>query len=394
MAAKQDYYEMLGVSRTASDAELKKAYRKLAKKYHPDVKPGDKAAEEKFKELSEAYAVLSDPSKRKTYDQFGHSAFEQGGGGPGGFQGGGFSGGFQGGVDIDDIFGSFFGGGGSMDFGDIFGGGGRRTRPKARRGADLQMRMTITLEEAVFGATKDIKIQSYDTCETCKGTGAKAGTYPETCKRCGGTGSERVQKQTILGMVTQVVPCSACKGEGKTIKDPCPTCRGEGRVRKNKTIEVTIPKGIDNGQSVRIQGKGEAGEKGAPAGDLYISVSIVPHKLFTREGKNLYVDIPITFVQAALGDEILIPTLGGGEEKYMVKQGTQPNSTVTFRNKGVPNVHNPNQVGDLVVKLNVTVPTKMTEKQKELLRNFNEGMGDDYKNHEKRWFDRVKKYFK
>jgi molecular chaperone DnaJ len=393
MAAKQDYYEMLGVPKTATEAELKKAYRKLAKQYHPDVKPGDKAAEEKFKELSEAYDVLSDANKRKTYDQFGHAAFEQGGGGQGGFQGGfgGFGGFQQGqGMDINDIFGSFFGGG--MDFGSF--GGGRQGRPKARRGADLQMQMTITLEEAVFGATKDVRIQSYDACDTCKGSGAKAGTYPETCSRCGGTGSERVQKQTILGMVTQVVPCAACKGEGKTVKDPCPTCRGEGRVRKNKTIEVAVPKGIDSGQSIRLQGKGEVGEKGAPAGDLYIVINIAPHKHIAREGRNLYVDVPITFVQAALGDEIQIPTLGGGVEKYKVKPGTQPGSTVTFRGKGVPNVHNPNQMGDLVVKLNVTVPQKMTEKQKDLLRNFNEGMGDDYKNHKEKWFDKVKRYFK
>jgi len=381
MASKQDYYEMLGVNRQASDDELKKAYRKMAKKYHPDVNPGDKVAEEKFKELSEAYAVLSDANKRRTYDQFGHAAFEQGGGG-----------GFHGGVDINDIFGSFFGGG--MDFGDIFGGGGSRTRPKARRGADLQMRMTIKLEEAVFGTTKDISIQSYDTCDTCKGSGAKPGTHPESCKRCNGTGGERVQKQSILGIVTQVVACSTCKGEGRIIKEPCATCRGQGRVRTNKTIEVSVPKGIDSGQSIRLQGKGEAGEKGAPAGDLYISVTITPHKLFAREGNNLYLDVPITFVQAALGDEISIPTIAGGEEKYMVKSGTQPGSTVQFRGKGVPNVHNPNHVGDLIVKLNVTVPTQMNEQQKELLRNFNDEMGDEYKNHKTRWFDKVKKYFK
>jgi molecular chaperone DnaJ len=195
-------------------------------------------------------------------------------------------------------------------------------------------------------------------------------------------------------MMTQVVPCSACKGEGKIIKEPCTTCRGQGRVRKNKVIDVTIPKGIDNGQSIRLQGKGEAGEKGAPSGDLYISVTVKPHKLFWREGSNLYMDIPITFVQAALGDEISIPTLAGKEEKYNVKPGTQPGSTVQLRNKGVPNVHNPYQVGDLIVKINVTVPTQMNEKQKELLRTFNDEMGDDYKNHKSRWLDKVRRYFK
>jgi len=383
--AKQDYYEMLGVGKQASDDELKKAYRKLAKKYHPDVKPGDAEAEAKFKELSEAYSVLSDAQKRRTYDQFGHAAFEQGGGG------GGF-GGFGGGMDINDIFGSFFGGG-AVDIGDIF-GGGSRTRPRARRGADMQMRMTVKLEEAVFGTTRDIQVQSYDSCGTCSGSGAKPGTTPESCKRCNGTGSERVQKQSILGIVTQVVACSACKGEGRVIKDPCGTCRGQGRVRTNKTIEVVVPKGIDNGQSIRLNGKGEAGEKGASAGDLYITISITPHKLFKREGTNLYLDVPITFVQAALGDEISIPTLAGGEEKYSVKPGTQPAAIVRLRGKGVPNVHNPNQVGDLVVKLNVTVPTQMNERQKEILRSFNDEMGDDYKNHKKRWFDKMKEYFK
>jgi len=381
MAAKQDYYEMLGVSRSATEDEVKKAYRKLAKKYHPDVKPGDKDAEQKFKELGEAYSVLSDSNKRRKYDQFGHAAFEQGGGG----------GGFHGGVDINDIFGSFFGG--SMDIGDIFGGGGR-TRPRARKGADLQMRINIKLEEAVFGTTKDINIQSYDTCGTCKGNGAKPGTVPESCKRCGGTGGERVQKQSILGIVTQVVACSACKGEGRIIKEPCTTCRGQGRVRTNKTIEVTVPKGIDNGQSIRLAGKGEAGEKGAQAGDLYITVSITHHKLFSREGSHLYLDVPITFVQAALGDEISIPSLGGSEEKHAVKPGTQPGTVIRLRGKGVPNVHNPNQVGDLIVKLNVTVPTQMNDRQKEILRNFNDEMGEDYKNHKKRWFDKVKGYFK
>jgi len=379
MANKQDYYEMLGVNRQASDDELKKAYRKMAKKYHPDVKPGDKAAEAKFKEISEAYDVLSDAGKRRTYDQFGHSAFEQG---SGGFQGG--FGGFGGGgmeIDLNDILGSFF-------------GGGSRTRPKTRRGADLQVRINLKLEEAVFGTKKDITVQAYETCGTCNGNGAKPGTTPETCKRCGGAGSERVQQQTLFGMTQRIVPCSACKGEGKIIKDPCTTCRGQGRVRKSRTLEVTIPRGIDNGQEIRLQGKGEAGEKGAPAGDLYIAVVITPHKLFVREGSHLYMDVPITFVQAALGDEIPIPTLDGKEEKYTVKPGTQPGAIAQLRGKGVPNVQNPSYVGDLIVKLVVTVPTQMNEKQKELLRNFNDEMGEDYKNHKKRWFNKVREYFK
>ncbi|MCL2217847.1 MAG: molecular chaperone DnaJ [Defluviitaleaceae bacterium] len=379
MANKKDYYEQLGVGRDANDDQLKKAYRKLAKQYHPDANPGDKAAEAKFKEISEAYSVLSDSSKRQTYDQFGHAAFEQGGGG----------GGFHGGVDINDIFGSFFGGG--MDIGDIFGGG--RQRPRPRRGADLQMRLNIKFEEAVFGATKEVQLQSYDSCPTCKGSGAKPGTYAESCKKCNGTGSERITQQSILGMMTRVVPCSTCKGEGKIIKDPCQQCRGNGRIRTSKTLEVNVPKGIDNGQSIRLTGKGEFGEKGAPAGDLYITVSVSPHKLFTRDGSHLYLEIPITFVQATLGDEISIPTLDGGEEKYNVKSGTQPGAVIQLRGKGVPNVHNPRNIGDLIVKLNVTVPTQLTDRQREMLVNFNEAMGDDYKNHKKRWFDKVKEYF-
>ena len=379
MAAKKDYYEILGIGRDAGEAQIKKAYRQMAKKYHPDNNLDDAAAAgERMKEINEAYSILSDSSKRQAYDQFGHAAFEQAGGG-----------GFRGGQDINDIFDSFFGG--AMDIGDIFGGG--RARPRVRRGADLQMRLNIRFEEAVFGTTKEIQIQVHDSCPDCKGTGARAGTYAESCKHCSGTGSERITRQSILGMMTQVVPCSVCKGEGKIIRDPCTKCRGNGRIRINKTIEVDIPKGIDSGQSIRLSGKGEAGEKGAPAGDLYITVSVSPHKLFTRDGSHLYLEIPITFVQAALGDEISIPTLEGKEEKYNVKAGTQPGSVIQLRGKGVPNVHNPRSVGDLIVKLNVTVPTSINERQRELLMSFNDAMGEDYKNHKKRWFDKVKSYF-
>lgn len=374
---KKDYYELLGVGRDATDDQLKKAYRKMAKQYHPDANPGDATAEAKFKEVSEAYSVLSDPSKRQKYDQFGHAAFEQGGGG-GGFHGGGMD------IDIGDIFGSFFGGDG------IF---GRSRTPKPRRGSDVQMRVQIKFEEAIFGATKEVQLQTYESCSTCSGSGAKPGTYAESCKRCNGTGSERITRQSFIGMMTQVVTCSECRGQGKIIKDPCGTCKGQGRVRTSKKIDVNIPKGIDNGQSIRIGGKGEMGEKGAPAGDLYITVVVSPHKLFTRDGSQLHLDIPITFVQAALGDEITIPTLDGAEDKYKIKPGTQPGTVLQIRGKGVPNVHNPKNVGDLIVKLNVTVPTSLNKKQKEILQSFNEAMGDEYVNHKKRWFDKVKSYF-
>jgi molecular chaperone DnaJ len=279
-----------------------------------------------------------------------------------------------------------------MDFGDIFGGGGR-SKPRPRRGADLQMRVQIKFEEAVFGATKEVQLQTYEACKTCNGNGAKPGTYPESCKDCNGSGSKRVTTQSFMGMMTRVVPCTACRGEGKIIKEPCGDCRGQGRVRTTKKLEVTVPKGIDSGQSIRLSGKGEMGEKGAPAGDLYITVAVSPHKLFTREGNNIYLDIPITFVQAALGDEISVPTLDGNSEKHSIKPGTQPGTVVQLRGKGVPNVHNPRTVGDLIVKLNVTVPTSMNERQKEILKNFNDAMGEEYVNHKKNWFNKVKKYF-
>jgi len=375
---KRDYYEILGINKQASDDDIKKAYRKMAKQHHPDNNPGDAAAEAKFKEINEANAILSDSEKRRAYDQMGHAAFQQGGGGG------------WGGVhpDINDMFSSMFT---QMDIGDIFGGGRGRRGP--RRGADMQMRLPIKFEEAVFGATRDIQMQTYDTCTTCKGSGAKPGTFAENCKKCNGTGSERVVRQTMLGVMTSVESCSACRGEGKVIRDPCVTCRGQGRIRATKTLQVTVPKGIDDGQQIRLAGKGEVGEKGAEAGDLYIIVSVSPHKLFTRSGTNLHMEVPITFVQAALGDEISIPLLDGSEAKYTIKGGTQPGAVVSLKGKGVPSLRNNRNVGDLIVKLNVTVPTNMNDRQKELLKSFNDAMGDDYKYHKKRWFDKVKEYF-
>ena len=377
MANKKDYYEELGVGRDATDDQIKKAYRKLAKQYHPDANPGNAEAEKRFKEISEAYGVLSDSGKRKTYDQLGHAAFEQGGGG-GGFGFGGF-----GGMDMSDILDRFV---------NAATGGGR-SRPRARRGADLQRQLQIKFEEAVFGTKKEVQLQAYVSCAACDGSGAKPGTYPEACKKCNGTGSERITQQSIMGYVTRIVPCSACRGEGRIIKTPCLDCRGAGRIRKTNTLEVEIPRGIDHGQTIRLTGKGEMGEKGAGPGDLYITVAVMSHKLFRREGTNLHIEIPITFVQAALGDEIAIPTLDGGQEKYAVKPGTQPGDVVRLRGKGVANVHNPRACGDLVVKLNVTVPTGLTDRQREILRGFNDAMGDDYKNHKKRWFDKVKQLF-
>jgi len=360
--AKQDYYETLGAQKGADDAELKRAYRQMAKKYHPDANPGDKAAEEKFKEVNEAYSVLSDEQKRAAYDQYGHAAFDGTAGG------GGFSG-MNMDFDMNDIFGSVFG--------DFFGGGGRGGSRQAgpKRGSDVQVNVQLEFEEAIFGAEREINITINDHCEACGGSGAKAGSVAENCRHCGGTGQERFQQQTMFGTMTSVRACSICRGEGKVIKSPCEKCSGRGVLRKQKNIVVTIPKGIDNGQSVSISGKGEAGERGGGKGDLFVKVYVKPHKLFTRNGTQLHMDMNISFAQAALGDELTIPTVYG-DEKYTLKPGTQTGATFSLSGKGVPNVRNPRSVGDLYVRLNVSVPTKLNDKQKDALRRYAEEMGE------------------
>ncbi|MDR2903032.1 MAG: molecular chaperone DnaJ, partial [Clostridiales bacterium] len=371
----------LGVNKSATEDDLKKAYRKLAKQYHPDVNPGDKTAEDKFKEINEAYEVLSDPQKKSTYDQFGHAAFNGGGGGAGG----GFYGGA--GFDMGDIFESFFGDGAH----DIFGGGRRRQGPQ--RGADLRVNIQIRFEEAVFGTEKDLSLDLNEVCDICGGSGAKPGTTAESCRHCGGSGQERVQQQTMFGAMTSVRTCSVCKGSGKMIKDPCTTCAGGGKVRKRKTIKVTVPKGIDSGQSIRLSGKGDLGEKGGPSGDLLVTVHVATHKYFQREGSTLFVNVPISFAQAALGDEIIIPLLDG-EEKHTIKPGTQTGSTVTLRGKGVPNVRNARIVGDLVATLNVVVPKQLNEKQKEILKSFAVEMGESTKEQKRGFFEKFMDSFK
>lgn len=375
MASKRDYYEVLGVAKGASDSDIKKAYRKLAKKYHPDANPGDKEAEDKFKEVSEAYEVLSDEKKRQTYDQFGHAAFDGAAGG------GGFNGGF-GGVDMGDIFESFFGGSG---FGDIFGGGRRRNGPK--RGNDVQYNMHITFEESMFGAEKTINVPITETCDVCKGTGAKPGTVAENCKNCGGSGQERVVQQTMFGSMTSVRECHVCHGQGKVIKEPCSKCSGNGKVKVSKDIKISIPKGIAHGQSIRKSGMGEAGEKGGANGDLFITVYVQPHKTFIRKENNIYVDVPISIVQAALGDEIMVPTIDGNE-KYTVKPGTQPETSAILKGKGAYNVRNERVRGDQIITFKVEVPTKLTERQKELLREFDGESGK-----KEGFFDKMKKRF-
>lgn len=379
--AKKDFYEVLGVSKSATDAEIKKAYRKLAKQYHPDANPNNQEAETKFKEISEAYEVLGDENKRKTYDQFGHSAFDGAGGGAGGFSGG-FSGGF--GMDMGDIFESFFGG-------DIFGGGRSRRRGPSR-GADLQYNLTINFEEAVFGCQKEISFTADDKCDTCNGTGAKPGTFPETCPVCNGTGQQKTVQQTIFGAMQSVTECRNCHGEGKIIKNPCQTCGGKGKVRKTKTVLVDIPKGINEGQSIRKVGLGAPGEKGGPNGDLLINISVRPHKVFKRQDNDIYIDVPISIVQATLGDEIKIPTLEG-DENYFVKPGTQPETIVHLKNKGVFNVRNNKLRGDLIIKFKVIVPTNLSQEQKDLLMQFAAKNGNIPHTKKEGFFEKAKKIF-
>ncbi|WP_317854080.1 molecular chaperone DnaJ [Chakrabartyella piscis] len=365
MANKRDYYEVLGVGKGATDAELKKAYRKMAVKYHPDQNPDNAEAEAKFKEVNEAYEVLSDSQKKAQYDQFGHAAFEQGGmGGGGGFYGGQE---FDMG-DLGDIFGSMFGGG--------F-GGARRSGP--RRGNDVNVNIQLSFEEAIFGCTKEISVAIVDECDTCHGTGAKSGTHAETCPKCNGAGQERVVQQSIFGMTATMRTCSQCRGTGKLIKEPCTTCRGAGKTRKTKKFEVNIPKGIDNGQTIRLAGKGEIGEKGGGYGDLLVTVYVQSDRIFTRKGADIYCDVPISFVQASLGGEIVIKTIDG-EQKYTVKPGTQPETVVTLRGVGVPHLRNPKTRGNQVVTLKVKIPTSLTTRQKELLKEF---YGDDVSSFEK-----------
>ncbi len=372
MADKRDYYETLGVDKNASDAEIKKAFRQLAKKYHPDSNPGNAEAEKNFKEVNEAYEVLSDENKKAKYDQFGHSAFDQSAGG----------GGYYSDMDINDIFGSF---------GDLFGRGSRRPQGPSR-GSDVRTRIVITFEEAFYGTTKEIQLNSLEQCETCKGTGAKPGTYAETCKKCRGTGEERFTQQTIIGMMTSVRPCSVCGGEGKVIKEPCSQCNGKGKVRKVKKLEIEIPRGIDNDQSIRISGKGEPGEKGGPTGDLFVTITVKPHNIFTRKGTDLYCDVPITFTQAALGADITIPTIDG-EIQFTIKESTQTDTVISLKDKGFPNIRNPKFRGVLYVTVKVQTPTKLTARQKELLKELAEESGDEV-NQKEGFFEKFKQHRK
>ncbi|MCC8152572.1 MAG: molecular chaperone DnaJ [Lachnospiraceae bacterium] len=351
---KRDYYEVLGVDRSADDAAIKKAYRNLAKKYHPDANPGDKEAEKKFKEASEAYAVLSDSEKRRQYDQFGHAAFDGSAGGGGGFD---FSG-----MDFGDMFGDIFG--------DFFGGGSRRSAGNGpMKGANIRTSVRITFNEAVFGCEKEIELVLKDECTSCHGTGAKPGTSPETCSKCGGKGKVVFSQQSLFGMVQNVQTCPDCRGTGKIIKDKCPDCRGTGYTSSRKKIKVNIPAGIDNGQSVRIRDKGEPGTNGGPRGDLLVEVVVSQHPVFMRENMNIFSTAQISYAQAVLGGEVRISTVDG-DVIYDVKPGTQTDTRIRLKGKGVPSLRNKNVRGDQYVTLVVQVPTGLSSEAKEALCAF------------------------
>ncbi len=357
---KRDYYEVLGVDRGADEAAIKKAYRVLAKKYHPDMNPGDAEAEKKFKEASEAYAVLTDPDKRRQYDQFGHAAFEGGPGGAGGFD---FSG-----TDFGDIFGDIFG--------DLFGGGRSRSRSNGpMKGANLRTSVRITFEEAVFGCKKEIELNVKETCKTCNGSGAKPGTSPETCPKCGGKGQVMFTQQSLFGTVRNVQTCPDCQGSGKIIKEKCADCRGTGYIAMKKRYSVDIPAGIDNGQSTRMPGLGEPGINGGPRGDVLIEVIVGRHPIFQRQDFDIYSTVPVSFAVAALGGEVMIDTVDG-KVIYDVKAGTQTDTRIRLRGKGVPSWRNRDVRGDHYVTLVVQVPDKMKPEAKELLRQFDELTGN------------------
>lgn len=382
--AKKDYYEVLGVSKTASQDELKKAYRKLALKYHPDRNKGNAEAEQKFKEISEAYGVLSDESKRAQYDQLGPDAFEQAqAGGAGGNPFGGGFGGFSG-SGMEDIFDMFFGGQG--------GRGGRSGNAGPQRGADLRFDLEITFEEAAFGVEKEISLYRDEACEHCHGTGAEPGSKVETCPDCHGTGYIRFTQNTMFGQMVNERPCSKCHGEGKIVSSPCKECRGKGTQKKNKRLKVKIPAGVDNGSRLRVSGEGEAGAKGGPNGDLYVYLYVKQHKFFDRDGTTVLCEVPINIVQATLGAEIKVPTLDG-QVTMKVPEGTQPGRVMRLKGKGIPSLRGGTR-GDQLVKIKVVIPTKLSDKQKDALRAFESISKDNINPEEKSFLNKIKNLFK
>jgi len=371
---KRDYYEVLGVSKGADEKELKSAYRKIAKKYHPDLNKDDPEAEQKFKEANEAYEVLGNSEKRQRYDRFGHQGVN---GQAGGFGGGGFEG-FDG---FGDIFGDIF---------DMFGGGSSR-RNGPRKGADIKKRVDISFKEAAFGTEKEINFRRQDDCSTCSGTGAKPGTNKTTCSKCHGTGQINVRQNTPLGAMMTKRTCDQCRGAGQIIESPCEKCHGSGVENKSKKINLKIPAGVDTGSIIPLRGEGEPGTNGGPRGDLYIYINIIPHEVFKRDGNDVYIVMPISFVQAALGDEIEVPTLEG-KVKYKIAEGTQTGTVFRFRNKGIVSLSGYGK-GDQFVTVEVQVPKQLNEKQKEALRKYAEATGDMVNEQKKNFFDKVKDAF-
>ena len=376
MADKRDYYEVLGVSKGASDDEIKKAFRKKAKQYHPDLNPGDKTAEANFKEVNEAYAILSDSEKRSRYDQFGHAGTDEN------FGAGGYGGGFD--MDFGDIFSSFFGGGASP-----FGSSRSAGRNAPKRGRDLQHSISISFEEAAKGVERTLNISRYENCTSCNGSGAKSASDIQTCSACHGTGQVRTQQRTPFGVFQSTTVCSACGGKGQTIKNPCPDCSGKGQTRQTRKISIKVPAGIDNGQTITLRGEGDHGTKGGPKGDLYINVAVKPHPLFKRNGFDVNCDIPITFVEAALGAELDVPTLYG-KAKLEIPEGTQSGAVFKLKQKGIPYLRGNGQ-GDQYVKVIVEVPKHLNDKQRELLKSFGETIGVSNFQQKKSFLDKVKK---
>ena len=368
--AQRDYYEVLGLDKSADADAIKRAYRQLAKKYHPDLNPGDAEAEKSFKEVNEAYSILSDADKKAKYDQFGHAAFDPTAGAGGGYGGGGFGGGFGNFGDLGDIFSSIFGGG--------FGGGSTQRRNGPQRGDDVGARVTLTFEEAAFGCKKDVTYNRLHKCPACNGTGAEAGTSAETCPDCRGAG-QRIVNQRMGGMTFQTkTTCEKCRGTGKFIKSPCQKCRGMGLERENRKLTVNIPAGIDNGERIALRGQGCDGKNGGPAGDLIIEVTVRSHSIFERDGVNIYCEVPITVTEATLGAEIDVPTLEG-TVKHKIEEGTQPGTVYTLRGKGIPYVNDRNnRRGDLILTVNVEIPRGLSDKQKDALREFAEACGEKH----------------
>ena len=359
--SKRDYYEILGISKDASEGDIKKAYRKVAKECHPDLNPDDKEAEQRFKDASEAYEVLGNAEKKSQYDQYGHAGMN-------GQAGGGFGGGFSGGGGFGDIFEDIF---------DMFGGGGsggsRRQGPT--RGADIRSGMNITFEEAAFGVEREVKIERTEDCSTCSGTGAKPGTDKKTCEKCSGTGQMKFAQNTPFGQIVRTAACDECNGTGEKIESPCSSCRGTGREKKIKKLNVKIPAGVDTGSVISLRGEGEAGEKGGPRGDLYIYIEVEPHKIFEREGTNIYCEVPISFSQAALGADLKVPSLEG-KLKYTIEPGTQTGTTFRMKGKGIASLRG-GRKGDLFVKVKVNIPTKLNDKQKELIKELAKESGEE-----------------